>query len=121
MDKGYRGHDYDGPAKIHIAGSGGKRLTRTQKRKRKRRSAVEPKIGHLKSDARMGRCFLKGLGGDAINATLAAAGSNLRKLLRLLSFALPQWLRTAGKYVRNVIVILANRRFTDQSIMYAVA
>ena len=34
-------------------------------------------FGHLKSDHRMQRCFLKGLIGDAINATLAAAGSNL--------------------------------------------
>jgi len=96
VDKGYRGHDYDGPAAIHIAGSGGKRLTRTQKRKRKRRSAIEPKIGHLKSDSRMGRCFLKGLPGDAINATLAAAGSNLLKLLRLLLFAPLRWSRSVG-------------------------
>ncbi len=32
----------------------------------------------------MGWCFLARLCGDAINATLAAAGSNLRKLLGLL-------------------------------------
>jgi IS5 family transposase len=119
VDKGYRGHDYDGPAEIHIAGTGGKRLTRTQKRKR--RSAVEPKIGHLKSDARMGRCFLKGLPGDAINATLAAAGSNLRKLLQLFYFALVRWPCVAGKYVRHVILSLANRRFTDQPATYAAA
>jgi len=92
VDKGYRGHDYIGDAKVHLAGSGGKKLTRTERRRRKRRSAVEPKIGHAKSDHRMGRCFLKGLPGDAINATLAAAGANLRKLLNLLSFALIQWL-----------------------------
>jgi hypothetical protein len=65
------------------------------KRRRKRRSAVEPKIGHLKSDHRMQRCFLKGLIGDAINATLAAAGSNLLKLLRALAHALIFWLRYA--------------------------
>ena len=121
VDKGYRGHDYEGPAKIHIAGFGGKRLTRTQKRKRKRRSAVEPKIGHLKSDARMGRCFLKGLAGDAINATLAAAGSNLRKLLQLLYFALARWPHVAGEYMRHVILSLANRRFADQPMTYAIA
>ncbi|MBI3834019.1 MAG: IS5/IS1182 family transposase, partial [Planctomycetes bacterium] len=38
------------------------------------------------------RCFLKGLTGDAINAVLAAAGSNLQKLLRRLAAALIQWL-----------------------------
>ncbi|MEZ6058625.1 MAG: hypothetical protein R3C01_18140 [Planctomycetaceae bacterium] len=49
---------------------------------------MEPKIGHLKKENRLGRCFLKGLIGDAINVTLAAAGSNLRKLLAALSAAL---------------------------------
>ncbi len=88
VDKGYRGHDYVGQATVHIAGTSRRKLTRTEKARRKRRSAVEPKIGHLKQDHRMGRCFLKGLAGDAINATLAAAGANLRKLLNLEAAAL---------------------------------
>ena len=87
VDKGYRGHDYTGDAKIHIAGQGGKRLSRSLRKRKRRRSAVEPKIGHLKSDHRMQRCFLKGLPGDAINATLAAAGANFLKLLRRLFLA----------------------------------
>jgi IS5 family transposase len=95
VDKGYRGHDYKGEATIHLAGSSSRNLTRAMKRRRKRRSAVEPKIGHLKSDHRMQRCFLKGLIGDAINATLAAAGSNLLKLLRALAHSLIFWLRYA--------------------------
>lgn len=95
VDKGYRGHDYKGESTIHLAGSSSRNLTRAMKRRRKRRSAVEPKIGHLKSDHRMQRCFLKGLIGDAINATLAAAGSNLLKLLRALAHALIFWLRYA--------------------------
>lgn len=93
VDKGYRGHDYKGEAMVHRAGTSTKKLTRTQKERRKRRSAVEPKIGHLKSDNRMRRCYLKGLVGDAINAVLAAAGSNLQKLLRAFSRALDFWLR----------------------------
>jgi len=92
VDKGYRGHDYTGDATIHIAGSGSKRLTRTQRRRRRRRSAVEPKIGHAKHEHRMGRCYLKGLEGDAMNVVLAAAGANLAKLLRLLPCALRRWL-----------------------------
>ena len=92
VDKGYRGHDYTGSAAIHIAGSSSKDLTATQHRRRKRRSAIEPKIGHLKSDNRMNRCYLKGLVGDAMNAVLAAAGANLRKLLRLLPCAQRKWL-----------------------------
>lgn len=92
VDKGYRGHDYPGEASVHLAGSSSRKLTRTKKRRRKRRSAVEPKIGHLKSDNRMRLCFLKGLAGDAINAVLAAAGSNLQKLLRAFAHALLFWL-----------------------------
>lgn len=88
VDKGYRGHDYKGEATIHLAGSSSRNLTRAMKRRRKRLSAVEPKIGHLKSDHRMQKCFLKSLPGDAINAALAAAGSNLLKLLRALAHAL---------------------------------
>ena len=94
VDKGYRGHDYVGEANVHLAGSSSRKLTRTKKKRRKRRSAVEPKIGHLKSDHRMRLCFLKGLAGDAINAVLAAAGSNLQKLLRAFAHALLFWLRS---------------------------
>jgi IS5 family transposase len=54
---------------------------------------VESKISHSKSDNRLGRCFLQGLSGDTINAVLYAAGSNQRKLLNGLSFALTCWLR----------------------------
>ena len=99
VDKGYRGHGYTGAAEVHIAGQRKKNTTRAE-RKRRRRSAIEPKIGHLKSDHRMGRCFLARLFGDAINAVLAAAGSNLRKLLGLFRskagrfvFALLRWLK----------------------------
>ena len=91
VDKGYRGHDYRGPATVHI-GMGSRHRPRSERLRRRRRSAVEPKIGHLKSDNRMDRCFLRGLVGDAINAVLAAAGSNLRKLLALLLCALTNWL-----------------------------
>lgn len=93
VDKGYRGHDYTGSATVHIAGQSNQGCTRAERKRRRRRSAIEPKIGHLKSDHRMDRCFLKGLRGDAINAVLAAAGANLRKLLRRLFFALICWLR----------------------------
>jgi IS5 family transposase len=103
VDKGYRGHDYAGDAQVHIAGSGSKRLTRTQRRRRKRRSAIEPKIGHVKSDNRMGRCYLKGLTGDAMNVVLAAAGANLRKLLRLSPCALRQRVEAIAHWLHQAI------------------
>jgi IS5 family transposase len=92
VDKGYRGHGYEGATTIHIAGGSHRGVTKTRRKRRRRRSAIEPVIGHLKSDTRMKRCFLKGLAGDAINAILAAAGLNLRKLLRGLIFVLTSWL-----------------------------
>ena len=103
VDKGYRGHDYEGDATVHISGSSKKKLTRTQKKRRRRRSAVEPKIGHLKSDNRMGRCFLSGVVGDEINAILAACGSNLSKLLGAIASA-PILLRVSVfKWVRSAL------------------
>ncbi len=82
VDKGYRGHDYTGDGQVHITGQRikGKAGPALRKRK-KRRSAVEPKIGHMKSDNRMSRNYLKGVEGDRINALLAGIGANLRKLL----------------------------------------
>jgi transposase, IS5 family len=55
------------------------------KRELRRRSAVEPVIGHAKAEHRMGRNFLKGPHGDAANAVLAAAGYNFRRLLGWLA------------------------------------
>lgn len=109
VDKGYRGHDYEGDTTIHIAGSGTKRLTATQRKRRKRRSAVEPKIGHAKHDNRMGRCYLKGLEGDAMNVILAAAGANLAKLLRLLPCAWPKWLLAIIRISANQLRPLSQR------------
>jgi IS5 family transposase len=97
VDKGYRGHDYQGDATVHLAGASNRGVSRTKRKRRRRRSAVEPVIGHMKSDHRMDRCFLTGLLGDEINAILAAAGMNLRKLLRGFVLALVFWLSQAAK------------------------
>ena len=51
----------------------------------KRRQAIEPIIGHLKQDCRMGRCHLKGELGDKLHAVLCAAGYNIRWLLRAIA------------------------------------
>lgn len=91
VDKGYRGHGCKGATRVHVAGAGSKTVPRSERRRRRRRSAIEPKIGHLKSDHRVRRCFLTRLAGDAINIILAAAGANLRKLLRRFAAALIQW------------------------------
>jgi len=100
VDKGYSGHDYDGQATVHLAGSRSKGPASVQRKRRKRRSAIEPKIGHAKHDNRMGRCYLKGLAGDAMNVILAAAGANFRKLLRLLPCA---WRRRLIEVIRTAL------------------
>jgi IS5 family transposase len=51
----------------------------------KRRSAVEPVIGHLKNFGRMSRNYLKGVIGDIINPLISAVGFNLRSLANHLS------------------------------------
>ena len=81
-DRGYRGHNAPPDHKLKVYISGQKRgVTETIKRDLRRRSAVEPIIGHAKNEHRMGRNFLKGTHGDAANAVLAAAGYNFRRLL----------------------------------------
>jgi IS5 family transposase len=109
VDKGYRGHDYAGDAEVHIAGQRRRSTTRAERKRRRRRSAIEPKISHLKSDHRMGRCFLARLRGDAINAVLAAAGANLRKLLGLLR-------RRPGQFVYALIHRIARLAAACQSL-----
>ncbi len=83
VDKGYAGHDY--PNKFRVYKSGQKRgITPTIKKELRRRSAVEAVIGHMKTDGRLDRNFLKGRDGDRINAILVGAGYNYRLVLKWL-------------------------------------
>ncbi len=96
VDKGYRGHDTANPRRVFISGQ--KRgVFGVIKRELRRRSAIEPIIGHMKIDGHLGRCHLKGRDGDAANVILTAVGHNLRRvlswlraLLRLILLALWQ-------------------------------
>ena len=91
VDKGYRGHGYTGDTQVHIVGTRKiKNMTRTFRKWLKRRNAIEPIFGHLKSDNRMSRNYLKGHEGDQINALLSGCGFNMRKLLAV--FLLPYFL-----------------------------
>jgi transposase, IS5 family len=90
-DKGYRGHNAPPDYKLRVFTSGQKRRVTPKIRcELRRRSAVEPVIGHLKSEHRMGRNYLWHRQGDAINAVLAAAGYNFRRLIRWLALLLLQ-------------------------------
>lgn len=97
VDRGYKGHGIP-EARSRVLISGTRKLGYTLKRHLRRRSAVEPEIGHIKSDGRLGRNFLKGMEGDAMNAILCGVGHNLRKILahiRALLYLLASPLRTA--------------------------
>ena len=83
VDKGYRGHDAQNPRRVFISGQ--KRgVFGIIKRELRRRSAIEPIIGHLKAEGHLGRCYLKGRAGDAANVVLSAVGHNFRRILAWL-------------------------------------
>ena len=85
VDLGYRGVDADNPD-VHIVHRGkAKRISEQERKLLRRRQAIEPIIGHLKSDNRMDRCHLKGEVGDRLHAVLCAAGYNIRWLLRMIA------------------------------------
>jgi IS5 family transposase len=92
VDLGDRGHDYEGTAEVLVdkrrRGETPKKIWKWMKR----RAAVEPTIGHLKSEHRLERNRLRGLSGDAINAILSAAAMNFGKLLSFfLDFLFSLW------------------------------
>ena len=91
-DRGYRGVKEVLGTTICIPGTPLKRDSEYQKQNKrekfKRRAAIEPIIGHLKSDFRLARNYLKGFIGDQINLLLAATAWNLKKWINLYFFAL---------------------------------
>ena len=100
-DKGYRGHNAPPDYKFRVYISGQRRgVTPSIKRSLRRRSAVEPVIGHLKAEHRMDRNYLHFREGDANNALLAAVGYNFRRLTRWLRILLRQIL--AALYPENL-------------------
>jgi transposase, IS5 family len=89
VDKGYRGSQHH-PENVAVYISG-RKLSGTLKRLLRRRSAIEPVIGHLKQDHRMKRNYLQGKEGDEINALLVGCGFNLRKLTRVFFWLIFGW------------------------------
>ena len=82
VDRGYRGH---GVENVKVFISGAKRgVSRAIAKLLRRRSAIEPMIGHMKNDGRLTRCPLKGTEGDAIFAVLCGCGHNISMILRQL-------------------------------------
>jgi IS5 family transposase len=84
VDRGYRGVKNVLGTNI-LTPETKKEKTNYQKQKLRhgfrRRAAIEPKIGHLKSDHRLSRNFYKGIFGDNINVMLAAAAMNFKRMM----------------------------------------
>jgi len=81
VDRGFRGHEVK-DAEVLVSYTRG--LPKGLKITLRRRQAIEPWIGHMKYDGKLGRCYLKGPVGDQIHATLVAVGHNFRMILRKL-------------------------------------
>lgn len=112
VDKGYRGHKQNrfhfdqetrqttrAPWRVFTAGR--KALKPHLKAELKRRPAIEPIIGHLKADHRMGRNHLKGKAGDRFNVKMAAIGFNFRRVLA--------WLRDFLREIFAIFLKLMHR------------
>ena len=101
VDKGYQGVNIDG---VRILRSGQRQgITRTLRAMIKRRSAIEPAIGHMKMDGRLGRNPLKGILGDAIHAVMCGAGHNLRLILAALRLYCARLALSLGQAIRLLI------------------
>jgi IS5 family transposase len=105
VDQGYRGHDYGKADRVFITRQR-RGLTPTIRRELRRRSAIEPMIGHMKADGRLGRNHLLGAAGDAMNALLVAAGHNLRLILN--------WLRLFVARLMAVLICSSAQPDTSQ-------
>ena len=85
VDLGYRGVESGNPG-VDIKHRGkARQLSEEERKQLRRRQAIEPVIGHLKSDHRMDRCHLKGEIGDRMHVVLCAAGYNIKWLLRMIA------------------------------------
>jgi IS5 family transposase len=96
VDRGFRGAKAVDKTQIILPDNGKKTKSRYQKRAKsllcRKRAAIEPIIGHIKSDCRMARNFLKGIKGDQINAIMAATAFNFRQYLNKMCENIIFWL-----------------------------
>lgn len=110
VDLGYRGHK-EKESKVYIARQKRNRKNRALRKAMKRRGAIEPIIGHAKSDGHLGRNYLKGSDGDQFNVLMSAIGFNLRQILRKLRIFLLYFLfRFYGKVTSDIQIRFSGYR-----------
>jgi IS5 family transposase len=82
VDRGYKGMSQYKASKIHVP-KPDKNISNAKRKSHSQRAAIEPVIGHLKSDYRLCRNFLKGILGDLMNVILSAAAMNFKRVMNL--------------------------------------
>ena len=111
VDRGYRGN---GVSEVAVFISGCKRgITPTIRKELRRRSAVEPVIGHMKEDGKLGRNYLRDCLGDKINALLCGGGHNLRIILRKLR----AFLSLFNRSISEALVMALHCNFLSWSVI----
>ena len=111
VDKGYAGVKING---VEILRSGQRKATRAMKAMIKRRSAIEPAIGHMKADGRLSRNPLKGTLGDALHAVMCGVGHNMRLLLRKLRLLCTQF----GVQLQELVQLISSQNSLIQVRAY---
>ena len=111
VDLGYRGVDHANPNVQIIHRGKYKSMSKADRKRLKRRQAIEPTIGHLKADHGMPRTWLKGSIGDALHVVLCAAGFNLKWLMRAIARFLHLvlavgWLNLCVKRFKRLTIII---------------
>ena len=88
VDRGYKGAEALLGTQINRPKPASSKDTACQRRKKRshfrRYATIEAVIGHLKSDHRAGRNYLKGALGDSVNCMMVAVGFNFKKLMKKL-------------------------------------
>jgi transposase, IS5 family len=82
VDRGYKGMSTYKASKIHVP-KPDKNISGAKRKKHSKRAAIEPVIGHLKTDYRLCRNYLKGVLGDLMNVILSAAAMNFKRVMNL--------------------------------------
>lgn len=113
-DRGYRGRKWYETTELVIPSSPSAQDSRYQKEKKRKlfrkRAAIEPIIGHLKSDHRLNLNFYKGLFGDAINVMLAAAAFNFKRAMAFLWLYICSYMLNVSSYI---IAKIRSRKITE--------
>ncbi len=105
VDRGYRGQKEIHGISIQIPKPFTKKQTDYEKKRLRkahtRRAAIEPVIGHLKANYRLGRNFYKGINGDTTNILLAAAAYNFKRMMN-------KWKKSFWLFMKIIISQLKN-------------